>query len=81
MKKLLLAGLLFGLTAGAFAPAAEAHRGHRHRHPRSHRHRDHTFVLSPWGFYWDYSHDFPRNVRLNEHCVYKPHKDKTICRY
>ena len=81
MKKLLLAGLMFGLIAGAFAPAAEAHRRHGHRHGRRHRHNNQTIVVSPWGFFWDYDHHSPRNIRLDEHCVYKPLKDKTVCRY
>ena len=67
MLNLLLAAAFF------FPPAASAHNRHHHRNhgPR--------VVISTWGFNWHIPR--PRKIRLNEHCVYKPWNDKTVCKY
>ena len=66
LKLLPLLGLLL------FAAPAEAHRRHQH-HP----------VPGVW-FTWQAGHhNHPRQprIRINEHCVWKPWTNKTVCRY
>ena len=38
------------------------------------------FACGPYGCFFTYT---PRRqpIRINEHCVYKPWKDKTVCKY
>ena len=69
MKYLLALPLLLGLALPAEA-------GHRHRN-NQHR-RDYTVVCTKRGCAINWRE--PR-FRINEHCVYKPWKDKTICRF
>jgi len=56
-----------------FAAPAEAHNKHRHRTRTQ-------VVIAPWGFSYWYAPRQPR-IRLSENCVYKPWKDRTVCRY
>lgn len=72
MYKIILAS---ALALAAFASPAEAHRRHGHRH--SHRS---TVYVTPWGFTWSHRTRQPR-VRISENCVWKPWKNKTVCRY
>ena len=61
-------------TALLIAGPAEAHTRHHHNRPRQQ-----TIVVTPW---LDFISSRPRQrVRLNEHCVYKPWSNKTICKY
>ena len=58
--------VLMGLLI--FAAPAEAHRRHYHS----------PFII------WQTGHQYhPRQpkVRLDEHCVWKPWKNRTVCRY
>ena len=67
-KSLLVLSLLLFGSAPAFA-----HRYHGHYHDHTPRY---VFRCGPWGcdFYRDrYGHP--------ERCVYKPKKDKVICKY
>ena len=72
LKNAIAAGLLLGLAHGMIVPPAEAHN-------RRHRHRHQTVVVTPWFAFWQQPRQ-PR-VRVNEHCVYKPWTNRTICRY
>ena len=65
LKLLALLGLLL------FAAPAEAHNRHQHYQPQI------------W-FTWqtgNYNHPRQPRIRINEHCVWKPWKNKTVCRY
>ena len=56
-----------------FAAPAEAHNRNRHYH----------YQPQFW-FTWQTGHYHnPRQpkIRINEHCVWKPWKNKTVCRY
>jgi len=68
LKLLPLLGLLL------FAAPAEAHNRDRH-HPRYHG-PGHV-IYTPWGVV----SSVPHRIRISEHCVYKPWKQKTVCRY
>ena len=65
IKLLPLLGLLF------FAAPAEAHNRDRHYQPQF------------WITWQTGNHFHPRQpkIRINEHCVWKPWKNKTVCRY
>ena len=54
--------------------AAEAHNRDRH-YPRW-QHGPHV-LYTPWGVV----SNVPNRIRITEHCVYKPWKNKTVCRY
>jgi len=71
MKYFLLIALSVLMTGGA----AEAHNRDRHHHPRWH-HGPHI-LYTPWGVV----STVPNRIRISEHCVYKPWKNKTVCRY
>lgn len=71
IKALIAASLI--LTIGA--PAAEA----RHRHRRHVPQNSYVFV-TPWGISWGHHPRQPR-VRINQNCVWKPWKNRTVCRY
>ena len=63
---LVITGLLI------FAAPVEAHRRHGH-----------YYQPGVW-FVWQTGHQHhPRQprIRINEHCVWKPWKNKTVCRY
>ena len=53
-------------------------------HPRRKHHHHHSTYLScgPFGCVWGHHHR-PKQPkwRINEHCVYKPWSDKTVCKY
>ena len=72
MLKLILAAVL---ASAAFASPAEAHKRYNH-----HRHPSYTqsFIFTPWGV--SFRTRQPR-VRINQNCVWKPWKNRTICRY
>ena len=57
-----------------FASPAEAHQ----------RHHRHNYYSGVWVWSPHHSHHTrirqPR-IRINEHCIYKPWKNKVICRY
>ena len=79
MKNVIIAGLLFGVAHGLLAPSAEAHGRHRQRRGDHHHHTETRVIVTPWGINW--APVRPRPIRINEHCVYKPWKDVTVCRY
>ena len=73
IKALIAAGLILGFAAPA------AHAGHRQ--PRRYHVPQSSYVfVSPWGISWGHHPRQPR-VRINENCVWKPWKGRTICRY
>jgi len=72
-KALPILGLLL------FAAPAEAHRYHRyHNHYHHHYNAPGASVWFQWG-----PPPKPRQpkVRMNRNCVYKPWKDKVVCKY
>ena len=70
MKYLLLIALSVFMAGGA----AEAH--NRDRHRPSYPGPGHV-IYTPWGVV----SSVPHRIRISEHCVYKPLKQKTVCRY
>ena len=67
LKLLPLLGLLF------FATPVEAHQRHNHNHYQ-------PYIWFTWQPTYFRQPDHPR-IRISEHCVYKPWKNKTVCRY
>ena len=57
--------------------AAEAHNRDHHRHYPRFRHGPGHVIYTPWGVV----SSVPNRIRITEHCVYKPWKNKTVCRY
>ena len=74
-KLLMIPALLLGV-----APAAMA--GHRHHYhgPAYYQPYGPHLACNPWGCHFAFA-PRPSKIRINEHCVYKPWKDKTICKY
>ena len=72
IKALLAASLVLGIAAPA------AHAGHRHR--RHYVPQNSYVFVTPWGISWGERPRQPR-VRINENCVWKPWKNRTVCRY
>ena len=69
------------LLLGA-APAAMA--GHRHHYhgPAYYQPYGPHLACNPWGCHFTYAtRPAPRKIRVSEHCVYKPWKDRTVCKY
>ena len=71
MKYLLMIALSVLMTGNA----AEAHNRDRHR-PRIHYGPGHV-IYTPWGSV----STVPNRIRITKHCVYKPWKNKTVCRF
>jgi len=69
-KSLLVLSLLLLGAAPAFAHKKYHH--HHHHHPRDR----YTFHCDAFGCGF-----YRTKHRLNENCVYKPWKDKVICKY
>lgn len=72
MKYLLPLLVLF-----AFAMPAEAHKRHKYHHHHNHHA---YFHCGPFGCHFG-THPKQPKYRINEHCVYKPWSDKTVCKY
>ena len=75
MKNVLLTGLCLGALHGLFQPLPAEARHRHHYHTRPHV----QVFVDPWYPIWIQ----PRQpkIRLSRHCVYKPWKNKTVCRY
>ena len=71
MKYLLMIALSVLMTGSA----AEAHNRDRHR-PQYYHGPGHV-LYTPWGVV----STVPNRIRITKHCVYKPWKNKTVCRY
>jgi len=55
--------------------------GHRHHYgPTYYQPYGPNLACNPWGCQFIFN-PRPRRIRISEHCVYKPWKDKTICKY
>jgi len=66
--------LLLLLLPFMFAGEAQAHQ----RHARGIHHGPGHVIYTPWVTFQSLP---PRRIRISEHCVYKPWKDKTVCRF
>ena len=67
--------LIIALSLLMTGSAAEAHNRNRHNYPRT-QHGPHV-LYTPWGVV----STVPNRIRITEHCIYKPWKNKTVCRY
>ena len=63
--------LMIALSVLMTGSAAEAHTRDRHRHNTVYT------VYTPW-----FVIERPQpKIRISDHCVYKPWKNKTVCKY
>ena len=69
--------LMIALSVLMTGSAAEAHNRDRHRHYPRFQHGPGHVIYTPWGVV----SSVPNRIRITEHCVYKPWKNKTICRF
>ena len=63
------------LALFVIAMPAEAHPRRRHHHHGTYLH------CGPFGCHFGHHVHKQPKVRINEHCVYKPWADKTVCKY
>jgi hypothetical protein len=87
--KLLIPSVLAALTIGLLPGEAEAHNRHRHDRHIYHGpphvglvcHRGDCSLRFGTYFHSPRRHRHNHNIRVSRDCVYKPHKDKLVCRY